>query len=80
MNIEINEFYTVRTGEDFGQLGGRFPYELVAGYRAGQYVGEGNFVGFRRYIGGLHNTDQHINFDTDGEAIEKVEQWLRTAA
>ena len=57
---------------------GSYPYEIEIGVRKGEYNHEGNFVAYRRYLGGLNrlSDNQYRNFDFHEDAIVFAQRWI----
>jgi hypothetical protein len=57
---------------------GSYPYEIEIGVRKGEYNHEGNFVAYRRYLGGLNrlSDNQFHNFDFHEDAIVFAQRWI----
>lgn len=64
--------------EGIDERNGSYPYKIEVGVRKGEYNHEGNFVAYRRYLGGLNrlSDNQHYNFDSHEDALEFAQRWI----
>jgi hypothetical protein len=64
--------------EGVDERNGSYPYEIEVGVRKGQYNHEGNFVAYRKYVGGLNrlSDNQYHNFDSHEDALEFAQRWI----
>ena len=64
--------------EGCDERNGSYYYEIEVGVRKGEYIHEGNWVAYRRYLGGLNrlSDDQYEYFDTHEEAVKFAARWI----